>query len=244
MSSVVVTNIDSSISRQQIYDFFAFCGKIDSLDVSEALDRTTNAPILVARVRFVQEEAGKTALLLTDTLLGSRNVQVSEDMQSHPEVDARAQYQREYPPPGGAREIETGEIVHDVPQEDKPKAAVIAELLSHGYALSDKAVQKSQEFDQRHGFSNRFSRYLTDIDSKYNISARAQQSAQTADSKYNILGHVHHTQGILHKYFDKAMDSDTGARVRLFYSDASKNVADVHNEARRLANIREGKPNG
>lgn len=36
----------------------------------------------------------------------------------------------------------------DVPQEDKPRTAIVAEYLAHGYVLSDPIIQKAVAFDR------------------------------------------------------------------------------------------------
>jgi hypothetical protein len=42
------------------------------------------------------------------------------------------------------------------------------------------------------------------------------------------------------KYFENALDTPTGKRVRTFYDDRRKDVLDIHTEARRLADERKG----
>ena len=39
----------------------------------------------------------------------------------------------------------------DIAQESKPRTAVIAEVLSHGYILGDQAIQKAIELDNSYG---------------------------------------------------------------------------------------------
>lgn len=38
---------------------------------------------------------------------------------------------------------------HDVEQEDKPRSAVLAEYLAHGYSFSDATIEKAIQADQR-----------------------------------------------------------------------------------------------
>lgn len=45
----------------------------------------------------------------------------------------------------------------------------------------------------------------------------------------------------LSSYFEKALDTPTGQRVRSFYAQSDKRVRDIHNEARRLADLKAGK---
>ena len=45
-------------------------------------------------------------------------------------------------------------------------------------------------------------------------------------------------------YFEQALGTPTGQRVRNFYASGNKQVMDVHNEARRLADMKAGKTPG
>ncbi|KAK9382818.1 uncharacterized protein V2V93DRAFT_363583 [Kockiozyma suomiensis] len=230
MTSVVVSNISPDVTKEQIEGFFSFCGKIKDTEIVSAVT-PAGEKSLTARVIFTEEEAVSTALLLTDTPLGSRKVVVESDSDVAPRQ---------------AKENTSDTDDHafgDVPQEAKPKAAVLAEIMSHGYKLSDKALQRATELDEKHGISSRFSKFLSDMDSKYDLSNKAASTAHAADEKYSIREHIQRTQGVLHRYFEKAMDNQAGGQVRKFYADASKTAADIHNEAKRLAAIREGEAN-
>lgn len=231
MSSIIVTNISPDVTEQQVGTFFSFCGKINSIQLQDA-SSPDGEKQKCAKITFEKDAAAKTALLLTDTKLGNKNVVIEPGPSS-----GLASYEED-----GSDERHPSS--RDVDQEDKPKSAVIAEMLSHGYVLSDRAVQKSAEFDKEHGVSSRFQKFLLDVDEKYKISNRASETAASVDSKYNISDHAESTKHILHRYFEKAMDNTAGTKVRNFYADATKSANDIHKEARRLADLREGKANG
>jgi len=125
----------------------------------------------------------------------------------------------------------------EVSQEDKPRARIIAEYLAHGYTISDKAIERALEVDKQHGISGRFQKALTDFDSKY----KASEKAQAVDQQYQISQKAAASWSGLSSYFEKALDTPTGQRVRSFYAQGNKQVMDVHNEARHLANLRSGK---
>ncbi|KAK9471736.1 uncharacterized protein V1510DRAFT_184015 [Dipodascopsis tothii] len=218
MSSIIVTNIAPTITEQQISEFFSFCGKISTI----SLDHNTAAAdkSLVAKITFAKKEAAETALLLHDTKLGPTSVVVEAD----PTAPA---------PAATADDAADGELR----QEDKPRSAIMAEILSYGYALSDKATQKSVEFDQKNGVSTKFHSFLKDVDDKLKVRERASAT----DEKYNVTGHLHDTKSTLSRYFEKALDNSTGSKIRAFYADSSKHANDVHKEARRLADMRTGK---
>ncbi len=51
-----------------------------------------------------------------------------------------------------------------VGQEDKPKTAIVAEYLAHGYNISDEITKRAIELDNKHGLSTKFKGYLSQLD--------------------------------------------------------------------------------
>lgn len=125
----------------------------------------------------------------------------------------------------------------DIAQEDKPRARVAAEMLAHGYVLSDQAIQRALSLDQQHGISSRFQTYLTSFDQKFKVTERAQQ----ADKSYGVSARADAGWRGINSYFEKALGTPTGQKVRAFYEQGQKQVLDVHNEARHLASLKQGK---
>lgn len=126
---------------------------------------------------------------------------------------------------------------HDIAQEDKPRSRIVAEYLAHGYTISDSALQKAIALDNKHGISARFTSALGNFDQKY----KATDKAKNVDASYGVTNRAMQGWRGLNSYFEKALDTPTGQRVRAFYVQGDKQVRDIHNEARRLANLKAGK---
>ena len=124
-----------------------------------------------------------------------------------------------------------------IEQEDKPRSRIVAEYLAHGYAMSDTAIQRALELDSKHGVSSRFTNALSSFDQKY----KATDTAKSMDSKYGVSDKAYSAWGGLNSYFEKALGTPTGQRIRQFYASGDKQVRDVHTEARRLADLKAGK---
>lgn len=54
-----------------------------------------------------------------------------------------------------------------VHQEDKPKTAIVCELLAHGYLLGDEVTKRALDFDKKHGYSGKFASFLADLDKNW-----------------------------------------------------------------------------
>ena len=126
---------------------------------------------------------------------------------------------------------------HDIAQEDKPRSRIIAEYLAHGYTISETAIHKAIALDNKHGISTRFTNALNQFDQKY----KATDKAKSVDASYGVTDKAMQGWRGLHSYFEKALDTPTGQRVRSFYLQSDKQVRDIHNEALRLANLKAGK---
>lgn len=224
-TTVHVQGISHETSEKEVKDFFSFCGKITSLSItptSAAADALKSAT-----VTFEKETAAKTALLLDNTQLGKSQVHVSH-ASTIDEVATKA----------GATATSASQAGDEqIAQEDKPRSRIVAEYLAQGYTLSDNVIQKAIALDSKHGVSSRFTSALSKFDSKY----KATDKAMAVDAKYKVSEKATNAWGGLHSYFEKAMGTPTGQKVRDFYVQGDKQVRDVHAEARRLADLKAGR---
>jgi RNA recognition motif-containing protein len=219
-STVHVSGIGSSTGEKDIRDFFSFCGKISDLKIEDD-SKTESGSTKKATVTFEKETAAKTALLLDSTQLGPAQISVTSGT-SAGTSSATASGHDEH---------------HDVPQEEKPRSRIFAEYLAHGYVISDKAIEQALALDQQHGVSQKFTSYLSGFDQKYKVT----EKAKVADEKYGVSARANAAWGGLASYFDKAASTPTGQKLRTFYEQGNKQVLDVHNEARYLADLKVGK---
>lgn len=146
-SVVVVTGINKSTAKKQIDDFFSFCGSITKLDLTD-----DGANHQKAVIEFAKPSAASTAVMLHGSSLDGAHLSVALA------GDASA---------AAAATAGTGAHHDDaqpVGQEDKPKTAIVAEYLAHGYAISDEITKRAIELDNKHGLSNKFMGYLSQLD--------------------------------------------------------------------------------
>ena len=125
-----------------------------------------------------------------------------------------------------------------VSQEDKPRSRIVAEYLAHGYTISDKAIERAIALDKQHGISARFTAALKDFDQRY---IQSGERARAADSRFGVTEKATEAWRGMHSYFDRVLDTPTGRQLRSFYETGEKQVLDVHNEARHLADLKSGK---
>lgn len=189
------------------------------------LPRTSFRFTEISLTRVTPSSAAKTALLLDQTQLGTSAVHV-EGASTLDDVAG---------PTAAAVESKEGE--DGISQEDLPRSRIIAEYLAHGYVVSDNAIQKAIALDQKHGFSTQFTNALSNFDKKFNATDRAKG----LDENYSITDKAVEGWRGLNSYFEKALNNPSGQKLRDFYAQTDKQVRDIHNEARRLADLKQGK---
>lgn len=214
-NTVYVKNISSSTSEKEVKDFFSFCGKIASIEIKPAGETQE------ATVTFEKETAAKTALLLDNTQLGSTHVQVASATGSNEDDGSHYTTQAE-------RDSD------EITQEEKPRSRIIAEYLAHGYVITDQATQRAIDLDQKHGVTSRFLKTLQSIDQKYHATDRAKG----LDQSYGVTQKTNSLLSGLTSYYEKAAGTPTGQKLVNFYTQTSRQVQDIHAEARRLADLK------
>ncbi|KAI0483455.1 hypothetical protein F4859DRAFT_399675 [Xylaria cf. heliscus] len=219
--TVHVKNISAETKEQQVKEFFSFCGKITSIQVSQAADGTQDAT-----VTFEKETAAKTAQLLNNTMLGSSQIVVTP-------ADGQ-------PDDGTPHTANTDRDTDEITQEEKPRSRILAEYLAHGYVIGDAAIQRGIELDHKHGVTTRFMNTLTQLDQKFHATDRAK----AADQSYGISNRATNLFSGLTSYFEKASNTPTGKKLVKFYTDGQRQVQDIHTEAQRLMELKKEEHGG
>jgi len=220
--SVQVSNIAASTTQDTLRDFFTFCGKISDIEVHEDASEKTKT----ATVSFEKPTAAKTALMLNGGTLDGSNITVTSELEHADDHSSST--------PDS----------HPIDQTDKPRAGIAAEYLARGYKLSDSILQRAIEIDQKQGISARFLDYIKKLDS--GVGSKALGPDQTISAKVtDTIKSVDEQRGISKSatdYYSKAINSPLGQRVFAFYSTTSKQVLDIHEEARRIADQHKPSP--
>ncbi|KZT60259.1 hypothetical protein CALCODRAFT_480783 [Calocera cornea HHB12733] len=217
--SVNVSNLAPITTEQALHDFFSFCGKITAI---EKEDKS-------AKISFEKVSAAKTALMLNGGTLDGEHIVVTSD-----EV-------HEDPVGHGSSEHPEG---HPIAQEDKPRAGIAAEYLAKGYILSDQILQRAIDIDSKQGISSRFLAYIKSLDQglgerlvghEKTISGQLNTYVEAGTAKAREVDEKHALSKQAGDYYAKAISSPWGKKVAEFYTTTTKQVLDIHEEAKRIA---------
>ncbi|KAF9485892.1 hypothetical protein BDN70DRAFT_823224 [Pholiota conissans] len=214
--TVNVSNIAPTTTKDHLHDFFTFCGKISAIEFEE---KSTKAII-----SFEKPNAAKTALMLNGGGLDGSILSVTSDVVHQDE--------------------ERSTSTAPFEQSDKPRAGIAAEYLAKGYELSDHILQRAIEIDSERGISKRFLTYIQNLDKTVGektlgpdqtLSAKLQTTVDQATQHARAVDEQKGFSKIAQDYYQKAIASPFGQKVKAFYTTTSKQVKDIHEEARRIA---------
>ncbi|CAB4375575.1 hypothetical protein RhiirA5_348269 [Rhizophagus irregularis] len=219
---VIVTDISDKASEKTVKDFFLFCGKIKEFELikEESNDKQ------LAYVTFERDTAAKTALMLTNAVIGDSQITVrpADDDQSYNDDSDDC----------------------DI-QASKPKAAIFAEILAAGYTLQDAILEKGIEFDSKFGFSNYFKQYLAQIqanrtfdfvknlDQHYKVTETVTTRATDIDKKYSVLNNAKFVIDQAQDRVNNLLETSAGKMICEYLFCTQKQVADVQSLARKIA---------
>ncbi|CCE79838.1 Piso0_002929 [Millerozyma farinosa CBS 7064] len=242
-TTIIASNIPQTVTEDKVADFFSFCGKIKSIKQIDSTEKVKKY-----EVQFESEKAISTATLLNDAELdgGVIKVQQVESPPAYTEGTSDASKAAAGDNKVQEDTTKTGDATYDdISQEEKPKYAIMAQLLASGYHVSDSLIDKAIKVDNEKGISTKFKEFLGDLDKKYvhlnEPDSTANKGIAKAQSKWSDLTTSFNKSSYSQKlssYFEKASNSPYGAKIHDFYSHLAKDVKDVHNEARRLAALK------
>ncbi|WVN90285.1 uncharacterized protein L203_105521 [Cryptococcus depauperatus CBS 7841] len=227
--TIHVAGLAPETTEDKLHDFFSFCGKLTSVKKTGT----------TADITFEKMSAMRTSLMLNGGTLDGAHLEVTSalDGEKSPSVLPTSAT--------GSSPIGTG-IGADGPlgQEDKPKAAIVAEYLAHGYVLGDHIIQKAIDVDNKQGISSRFLNFFNSLDStvgnkvvgeNQTVSAKLQEHAAAAVAKTKEVDQSRGISAKFHDYYSKVFGTPIGQKVIKFYTSTQKQVLDVHEEAMRIA---------
>jgi len=226
-ATVHVSGIAAGTSERDVSSFFSFCGTVNSITLTPS-SGAADAP-LSATITFERESAAKTAVLLDGTSLNEKPLTVTA---AH-NIDDIA----------GSHLAPSGDIGPDgeILQENKPRTAVMAEYLAAGYTIGDSVLQKGIDFDRKTSFTSKFASYVTNAFNAVDSKVHVTEKAKAADSQYHLTQKAANATAGLQRYFEHALDTGPAQKVRDFYHAGAVHVLDIHNEAKRLADLKNQK---
>ncbi|PIL35165.1 hypothetical protein GSI_02954 [Ganoderma sinense ZZ0214-1] len=239
-----VSDISATTTTTHLNDFFTFCGKINDIGYDE--EKRT------AKITFDKPSAAKTALMLHGGTLDGAHLSIVSDLpEAHAGPEAKetehhpgAHIDQSDKPRAGSESVSSPTPPYSRGGHlNRALCKVAAEYLAKGYTLSDQILQRAIELDQQHGISGRFLTYIQGLDTtlgakvlgpEQTISGKAQETFRGAQQQARAVDEQRGISKTATDYYTKALASPFGQKVKAFYTTTSKQVLDIHEEARRI----------
>ncbi|TFY66897.1 hypothetical protein EVG20_g4192 [Dentipellis fragilis] len=198
------------------------------------IDYNSTATPKSAVIHFEKSSAAKTALMLNGGTLDGAHLSVTSDVAHQDEAD----------------EEHAKTSPHHIEQSDKPRAGIAAEYLAKGYVLSDTILHRAIQLDNEKGISKRFLNYFQSLDTTLGakalgpdqtISGKVTQTLQGAAQQAKSVDEQRGFSKTASDFYSRALASTFGQKVRSFYTTTSKQIQDIHEEARRIADENEAR---
>jgi len=245
--AVHVSNLSDTTTQKNLSDFFTFCGRIASID----FDATTKS----ATIHFENSSAAKTALMLNGGTLDGSAIAVTsevehEDAHSDDHHDEtrpiqqtdkpRAAIAAEYLAKGYQLSDNILQRAIDMDQKQGISQRFLAYWRSLDSLLGQKLFGKSAEPSvtekgkevageaSQHGAASNLDRHPT-------VSGKAQETVAGIREKAKTLDEQGGYSKQATDYYTKAIQSPFGQKVYAFYSTTTKQVLDIHEEAKRIS---------
>ncbi|WWC66453.1 uncharacterized protein I206_100355 [Kwoniella pini CBS 10737] len=225
--TIHVNGLATETTEDKLHDFFSFCGKLVSVK------KIGNE----ADITFEKLSAMRTSLMLNGGTLDGAHLEVTSASDAEPKTASVL-------PTGASGSTAIGATEGGISQEDKPRAAIVAEYLAHGYALGDNIVQKAIDIDNKQGISARFLSFFNSLDSTVGnkvvgenktVTGKINETAAAGVAKAREVDQHRGFSAKFHDYYSKVFGTPLGQKVVQFYTSTQKQVLDVHEEAKRIA---------
>lgn len=251
--AVHVANLSETTTEKNLSDFFTFCGKIASIDFDAATKSAT--------IHFENPSAAKTALMLNGGSLDGSPISVTsevehEDAHSDDHHDdtrpiqqtdkPRAAIAAEYLAKGYTLSDNVLQRAIDIDQ----KQGISKRFLNYFRSLDTTLGQKL--FGAKHteptvtekgkeplgetseaGAASNLGRHPT-------VTGKAQETVAGIREKARSMDEQGGYTKSASDYYTKAIQSPFGQKVYAFYSSTSKQVLDIHEEAKRISADQKG----
>ncbi|XP_063943934.1 binding partner of ACD11 1 isoform X1 [Daucus carota subsp. sativus] len=184
--TIEVTSLSPAATEKDIQDFFAFCGKIEHVEIIRAGDLASTA-----YVSFKYAHALETAVLLSGATILDRPVCITNWGQSEDEFNI-------WNRPTWKIEDESSENQHvsegtrSVPSAGEAMSLaqdVVKAMVSKGYVLGVGALSKAKSFDESHQVSATATAKVAELSEKIGLTDKIYAgvgAVKSVDERYHI----------------------------------------------------------
>ncbi|KAI3893555.1 hypothetical protein MKW92_049767 [Papaver armeniacum] len=183
--TVEVTSLSPSATEKDVYDFFAFSGTIEHVEIIRYGEYACTA-----YVTFKDAHALETAVLLSGAVIGDQRVCITRWGQSGDESDFwnRPSWEIEEEDGGSTSTHRDAQYVPTTGEAVMMAQDVVRTMLSKGYVLGREALSKAKEIDESHQVSATAAAKVVEMSNKFGLTDKISVGLETVKSVDNRYG--------------------------------------------------------
>lgn len=176
MGEIKVSNLSKVTTEDELVDYFAFCGEIDSVRLVEDGEGRS------AFIRFRSSRAAETSLFLSGTLIHGRNIAITREANENDENDEGIEIycnenENDNENENEDRKEGSIKIAEDSQRETHrklPFEGLLEDVIATGQSLSRTMMEKLWEFDETYKISEYIKTLTSAVHERYESSGAAQ----------------------------------------------------------------------
>ncbi|KAJ9709249.1 hypothetical protein PVL29_000956 [Vitis rotundifolia] len=184
--TIEVTSLSPKVTEKDVYDFFAFSGAIERVEIVRSADECA----CTAYVTFKDAYAVETAVLLSGATIVDQRVCITRWGHYEDEFDLwnRPTWKLE-DETSSTHALETNRSYPDAGEAVTMAQEVVKTMLAKGYILGKDALSKAKTFDESHQLSATAVAKVADLSQRIGLTDKfcaGVEAAKSVDQRYHV----------------------------------------------------------
>ncbi|KAJ8625815.1 hypothetical protein MRB53_034345 [Persea americana] len=182
--TIEVTGLSPNATEKDVYDFFAFSGAIEHVEIIRSGEYACTA-----YVTFKDPHALETAVLLTGATIVDQRVCISRWGHYEDEFDLWSRPSWKIKDDTGSTASHGSNFVSTPGEAVGLAQEVVKTMLSKGYVLGKDALIKAKEFDQSHQVSATAAAKVAELSQKIGLTEKISagvDAVRSVDERYHV----------------------------------------------------------
>ncbi|KAI4328410.1 hypothetical protein L6164_020767 [Bauhinia variegata] len=182
--TVEVTSLSPKATEKDVYDFFAFSGAIEHVEIVRSGDYASTA-----YVTFKDAHSLETACLLSVATILDQRVCITRWGQYEDEQDFWNRPAYSHWEETGSTQPQNSNFVSSAGEAVTVAQEVVKTMLAKGYVLSKDALAKAKDFDESHQVSATATAKVAELSQRIGLSEKFSagfEAARSVDQRYQV----------------------------------------------------------
>ncbi|KAK7386960.1 hypothetical protein VNO78_27371 [Psophocarpus tetragonolobus] len=181
--TIEVTGLSPKATEKDVYDFFAFSGAIEYVEIIRSGEACTGY------VTFKDAHSQETACLLSGATILDHRVCITRWGQHEDEFDFWNQPSYRHEEDIASSTLHSSQFVSSAGEAVTVAQEVVKTMLAKGYVLSKDALAKAKDFDESHHVSATATAKVAELSQRIGLTDKifaGVEAVRSVDQRYNV----------------------------------------------------------